>query len=201
MTTVLTSIRIEHARYKKLVERALDQVSDAELANDAAAGTNSIGIVCCHLAGYLTSRFTDFMTEDGEKPWRRRDEEFVHRRLARADLLAVWDRGWAVFHDAVGRLSDEDLARTVTIRGQTLPTHLALLRSLAHVSYHAGQVVHMARALRGDDWRCLSVPPVNQLIESADVPSREASSMNAHAPIPRMRRRSVRHRPLAPESC
>jgi hypothetical protein len=159
MNVIIASVRGEYLRYKALAEAAIGQVSDSELATPGPGGGNSILVICWHVAGNLRSRFTDFLTSDGEKPWRNREEEFRPRAVTRAELLAHWEAGWAALLDALGGLTDSDLARTVSIRGQPLRIHEALHRSLAHASYHVGQVVYAARGLRGEAWRFLSIPP------------------------------------------
>jgi hypothetical protein len=159
MNAVVASIHGEYVRYKALAEGALSQLTDGELASPGPGGGNSIAVICRHVSGNLLSRFTDFLTSDGEKPWRAREEEFRLRAVTRAELLAHWDRGWAVLLEVLAGLTDADLERTVTIRGQPLQVHEALHRSLAHMSYHVGQVVLQARALRGAAWSFLSIPP------------------------------------------
>ena len=156
--TVVASIEAEYRRYKSLGENAVNQLPDAQLA-DAAGSSNSIAIIVWHLAGNLTSRFTDFLTSDGEKLWRDRDSEFLARQVTRAELQAKWEDGWRVLFAALSALTDADLAKTVTIRGQPHTVAEALHRSLAHTSYHVGQIVFVAKALRGADWRYLSIPP------------------------------------------
>ncbi len=156
--TVVASIEGEYRRYKSLGENAVNQLPDAQLA-DAAGSSNSIAIIVWHLAGNLTSRFTDFLTSDGEKLWRDRDSEFLARQVTRAELQAKWEDGWRVLFAALSALTDADLAKTVTIRGQPHTVAEALHRSLAHTSYHVGQIVFVAKALRGADWRYLSIPP------------------------------------------
>jgi hypothetical protein len=112
-----------------------------------------------HLAGNLKSRFTDFLTTDGEKPWRNREEEFAPRTVSPDEALAKWADGWDVLFRALEGLDDADLGRTVTIRGVGLTVLDALLRSVTHASYHVGQIVFEARALRGPDWQWLTIPP------------------------------------------
>jgi len=158
MRALVTSIEGEYRRYKSLGENAVNQLPDAQLA-DAAGSSNSIAIIVWHLAGNLTSRFTDFLTSDGEKLWRDRDSEFLARQVTRAELQAKWEDGWRVLFAALSALTDADLAKTVTIRGQPHTVAEALHRSLAHTSYHVGQIVFVAKALRGADWRYLSIPP------------------------------------------
>ena len=111
------------------------------------------------MSGNLESRFTDFLTTDGEKPWRRREEEFDAREVTAAELLAKWQRGWNVLLETLARLTDQELDAAVTIRGQPLQVREALLRALGHVSYHVGQIVYAAKAARGSDWTSLSIPP------------------------------------------
>ena len=159
MSTVVESILAEYLRYKALAEAAIEQSSDAELSATGAHAANSIAVICWHLSGNLQSRFTDFLSSDGEKPWREREEEFRARTVSRSDLIAKWNDGWNVLLATLGTLSDADLQRTVTIRDQPLLVHEALHRSLAHLSYHVGQIVHIAKAFRGEKWKYLSIAP------------------------------------------
>jgi hypothetical protein len=156
---MIDGIRREFLRYKALAEGAIAQLPDDALTSTAADGSNSIAIICQHVSGNLRSRFTDFLTSDGEKPWRQRDEEFIPVMTTRADLLRRWENGWEVLLGTLATLSDADLAQTVTIRRQSLTVTEALLRALAHVSYHVGQVVFIAKAARGAAWVSLSIPP------------------------------------------
>ena len=158
MRALIASLEAEYHRYKTLGEKAVIQLPEAQLA-DAAGSSNSIATIVWHLAGNLTSRFTDFLTSDGEKPWRDRDSEFLARQVKRAELQAKWEDGWRVLFAALSALTDADLAKTVTIRGQPHTVAEALHRSLAHTSYHVGQIVFVAKALRGADWRYLTIPP------------------------------------------
>jgi uncharacterized damage-inducible protein DinB len=158
MNTLIKSIEAEYRRYKALAEAALAQVPEASLSQPAAGG-NSLAVICWHLSGNLKSRFTDFLTSDGEKPWRQREEEFADRVVSRADLLAKWNQGWEVLFATLDGLADGDLQKSVVIRGQSLAVHEALHRSLTHTSYHVGQIVYLARSIRGDEWQYLSIPP------------------------------------------
>lgn len=157
-TSIVSSIRNEFLRYRALAEGAIAQVADAELDRATSDTGNSIAVICQHVAGNLRSRFTDFLTTDGEKPWRNRDAEFEPRVLDRQGLLDVWAEGWQVLLGALDGLTDLDLERIVTIRRQPLSVIEALHRSLAHVSYHAGQIVYAARDFRGSEWTSLSIP-------------------------------------------
>lgn len=156
---ILESITGEYRRYKALADAAMAQLSEDELGRPDAGGGNAVAVIAWHLAGNLTSRFTGFLREDGEKPWRRREDEFAPRTPSRTELREPWERGWNVLFDTLAELTDAQLHDPVTIRGATLPVHAALHRSLAHASYHVGQIVYRARALRGLEWQFLSIPP------------------------------------------
>ena len=158
MTHLIESIRGEYVRYKKLAEDAMAQLDEASLAVSGPNDGNSIATICWHMSGNLASRFTDFLKSDGEKPWRRREEEFYARQVTRAELLAKWESGWGVLFGALGDLADSDLQTTVTIRGKQHSINDALHRALAHVSYHVGQIVYVAKALKGTAWSSLSIP-------------------------------------------
>ena len=156
---LLDSITAEYRRYRVMSEAALAQVPEALLSTPGPSNGNSLAIICWHVSGNLASRFTDFLDSDGEKPWRARDEEFAPRTVSHAELMAKWAGGWNVLDETLASLSDADLTRTVRIRGQELAVHEALFRSLAHVSYHAGQIVYVAHALCGERWSYLRIPP------------------------------------------
>ena len=158
MPTTIESIRGEYLRYKALAEAAIGQLTDSDLAASASDLDNSIATICWHLSGNLESRFTDFLTSDGEKPWRDREEEFAERNVTKAELLAKWQRGWDALLPALASLRDEDLQRTITIRREPLQVNEALERSLAHLSYHVGQIVYIAKSRRGAAWVSLSIP-------------------------------------------
>jgi hypothetical protein len=159
MTSIVESIRAEYLRYKALAEGAINQLPDNELSTEGPNGGNSIAVMAWHISGNLQSRFTDFLTSDGEKPWRKREEEFQPRSVTRSELLSKWNQGWDVLLGALANLSDEQLQHTVIIRGQSLLVHEALHRSLAHLSYHVGQIVYLAKSFRGSAWQYLSIPP------------------------------------------
>lgn len=152
-------IEAEFLRYQALGEKAIAQLDGAALSAQPTGAGNSIATICWHVSGNLQSRFTDFLTTDGEKPWRHRDEEFEARAVSRDELLDKWQQGWRVLLDTLATLDDAHLDRTITIRGQPLTVLEALLRALAHVSYHVGQIVYAGKTARGDDWTYLSIPP------------------------------------------
>jgi uncharacterized damage-inducible protein DinB len=157
--TVVSSIESEYRRYQRLGEESIRQLDAEALVRRPPRDGNSVAAIVWHIAGNLRSRFTDFLTTDGEKPWRDRESEFAAREVSAAEVRAKWEDGWGVLFRTLGTLSDADLARTVVIRGQSLSVLEALHRSMAHASYHVGQIVFLARSLRGDRWEWLSIPP------------------------------------------
>lgn len=158
MTGIITSFRGEYLRYKALAEAAIAQVDEAALCATDVAGSNSIAVICWHISGNLRSRFTDFLTTDGEKTWRHRDEEFEERSVTRVALLEKWNAGWSVLLQTLDTLADDQVHARVSIRGQAMTVHEALTRSLAHLSSHVGQIVYIAKAQRGPSFTSLSIP-------------------------------------------
>lgn len=146
------------AANKSMAERAIEQVSDAGLRAPLDDNTNSIAVIMKHVAGNLISRWTDFLTTDGEKPDRNRDDEFVDTFDTRAALLAYWERGWETQFEALKHLTSDDLEKTVYIRGDAHSVPLAIQRSLGHTCYHVGQIVQVARIQAGDNWNTLTIP-------------------------------------------
>lgn len=144
--------------YKKLAERAIEQVSDEEFFRAIDREANSIAIIVKHIAGNLRSRWTDFLTSDGEKPDRNRDTEFELTNDTRESLMLFWDGGWQTLFDAIEPLQPEDFSRTVTIRGQPHTIVEAINRQLTHYAYHIGQIVLLAKHFRSTEWKTLSVP-------------------------------------------
>ena len=144
--------------YKKLAERAMEQVTDEQLFVTLDEEANSIAILVKHMAGNMQSRWTDFLTTDGEKPNRDRDCEFVDPPSTRKALLDVWENGWTRLFHALEPLSDADLARTVTIRGEAHSVMQAVNRQMAHYAHHVGQIVLLAKHFAHDHWQSLSVP-------------------------------------------
>jgi uncharacterized damage-inducible protein DinB len=143
---------------KRLADRAVEQVADDTLHAALDANTNSIAVIMKHVAGNLKSRWTDFLTSDGEKPQRNRDDEFVDRFGSRAEVLETWERGWACLFAALRSLTSTDLERTVTIRGEPHSVPRALASSLGHTCYHIGQIVQLARFHAQGNWKTLTIP-------------------------------------------
>jgi uncharacterized damage-inducible protein DinB len=187
--TLIKSIEGESLRYKALAEAALAQVPEPQLSAPGPSNGNSLATICWHIAGNLQSRFTDFLTTDGEKPWRKREEEFAARTVSREMLLAKWATGWDVLLSTLATLTDADLQTTVTIRRQPLAVHEALHRSLAHISYHVGQIVYLAHAMCGSQWKYLSIPPGGSAAYNAqpalEKPSAHAKSVGGGTGLPR----------------
>ena len=144
--------------YQKLTERAMAQVGDDQLLTVLDPEMNSIAVLVKHMAGNMRSRFTDFLTSDGEKPDRNRDSEFVDPPQTREALMKLWEQGWDRLFSALEPLSEEDLKRTVMIRGEAHSVMQAINRQLAHYTYHCGQIVLLAKHLASDQWQSLTVP-------------------------------------------
>ena len=155
---MVAAIEGEYRRYKTLGEGTMTQLGDEDLLVRPTPESLSIAMIVWHVSGNLESRFTDFLTTDGEKPWRNRDSEFEERRPSRNELLAKWERGWGILLAALAPLSDADLPRTVTVRGVAASVGEALERSVAHTSYHVGQMTFLGKMLRRDQWKSLSIP-------------------------------------------
>ena len=146
-------------RQRGLAEKAVAQLSDEQLFATLDDESNSIAVVLQHMGGNLRSRWRDFLTTDGEKPDRHRDTEFeLAPGTTAADVRARWDEGWDVLAATLASLTPGDLLRTVTIRAEPHTVVQALERGLAHAAYHVGQIVQLARHLRGEDWQSLSIP-------------------------------------------
>lgn len=158
-TTYLTETIKRFHGLKDLADRAAAQVSEADRFATLHEDDNSIAIIMKHLAGNMRSRWTDFLTSDGEKPDRHRDTEFELYEEDDAEALAArWEAGWQVLFDALDPLTEDDLLRTITIRGEPHTVLAAIQRQLAHYAYHVGQIVMLARHFAGDGWESLTIP-------------------------------------------
>ena len=159
MRTVLTSIESEYRRYKRLGEESIRQLDAESLVRQPPGDGNSVAAIAWHISGNLRSRFTDFLTTDGEKPWRHRDSEFDDAPAPRAELMAAWERGWQCLFDALEPLTDADLSRVVTIRTEPHTVFQAINRQTAHYAYHVGQVLLIAKHVKGEGWDYLTIAP------------------------------------------
>lgn len=161
--------------YKKLAERAMDQVADEQLFEALDEDSNSIAIIVKHMTGNMRSRWTDFLTTDGEKPDRNRDSEFVDPPATRKALLEEWENGWSWVFQALEQLTDADLGRTVTIRGEAHSVMQAINRQIAHYPHHVGQIVLLAKHFVCGRWQSLSVPRDQSAEFNRKVAAGEAS--------------------------
>jgi uncharacterized damage-inducible protein DinB len=157
-TELIKHFAREFAQYRNIGDKAISQVSDEALNQILSPDNNSIAMIVRHISGNFVSRFTDFLTSDGEKPWRNRDSEFEDAKYDREAVQKMWAEGWDQVESELSKLSDEQLQNTVYIRGEAWTVHGALCRSVAHVSYHVGQIVFAARVLNDGTWRWLSIP-------------------------------------------
>jgi len=148
----------EYQRYRLLGEKSIDQASDGALNHVPVTDGNSIAMIVRHVCGNLTSRFTDFLTADGEKPTRDRDSEFTDGFWSRDEVQAAWACGFDIVERELGALTDADVTRTVIIRKTPLSVHDALCRSIAHTAMHTGQIVLLAKIEAGERWQTLSIP-------------------------------------------
>jgi len=180
MTLKFTSSHLEDSLslfryYKKLAEGAMQQVTDQQLFSVLDPEMNSIAVIVKHMTGNMRSRWTDFLSSDGEKPDRHRDSEFVEPPTTREALMKAWESAWRCLFSALEPLSDADLGRTVTIRGEAHSVTQAINRQLAHYAYHIGQIVFLAKHLQHAGWKSLSVPRGDSTRFNQRVAAGEAS--------------------------
>lgn len=155
---ILTDVIDEFQKIRKLADTAIEQLSDEQLHAKLDPEANSVAVIMRHMAGNMRSRWVDFLVSDGEKPDRRRDQEFEDRPQTRAELLVEWDRGWQSVFQALTPLTDADLQRTVVIRGEPHTVHKAAMRQVSHYAGHAYQILVLAKHLLGANWKTLSIP-------------------------------------------
>ena len=180
MTLQFTTSYIEDSiglfrHYKKLADGALAQVTDDQMHALLDEDANSIAIIVKHMAGNMKSRWTDFLTSDGEKSWRNRDDEFERPPATRQALLQLWEEAWDCLFAALQSLTDADLGRSVLIRGEAHSVMQAINRQIAHYSYHCGQIVLLAKHFQHAQWKSLSVPRGRSAEFNAKVQAGEAS--------------------------
>ncbi len=144
--------------YKDLGEKTFAQLEEKDFFFQASPESNSIAVIVQHLHGNMLSRFTNFLTEDGEKIWRKRDGEFENNAATKDEVIALWDEGWQCVFNSVKSLKPEDITKSVYIRSEALSVYDALLRQLAHYPYHVGQIVFIGKMLKDGNWQSLSIP-------------------------------------------
>lgn len=172
-TSYLPSIKKQFEYYKLLGDKTFVQLTEDQFFWLSNADDNSISIIVKHIAGNMKSRWTNFLTEDGEKEWRNRDDEFINSFLTKEEVIAYWESGWACLFNAINPLSEKDMETIVYIRNQGHTITEAINRQLCHYSYHVGQIVFLGKLLLGDNWKSLSVPKGTSKEYNADKFSKE----------------------------
>ncbi|UKM64254.1 DUF1572 domain-containing protein [Flavobacteriaceae bacterium GSB9] len=158
MKSYLSSIIKQLEYYKSLGDKTFSQLSFEDMQWQANEDSNSISIIVKHMAGNMLSRWTNFLTEDGEKSWRNRDDEFISSYLSKEELVASWESGWHCLFKALAPLNEKDLEQIIYIRNGGHTVLEAINRQLAHYAYHVGQIVFLGKLLKGNDWKSLSIP-------------------------------------------
>lgn len=154
----LTTVIRRFKNYKDLGEKTFEQLEDKDFHFRPDEESNSIAIIVQHIAGNQISRFTNFLTEDGEKEWRQRDEEFEFHDYSKKQIIDHWDKGWTSFFETLDSLKEDDLLKTVHIRKEPLTVIDAINRQLAHYAYHIGQLIFIGKIIKGNEWKSLSIP-------------------------------------------
>jgi Protein of unknown function (DUF1572) len=172
MREMISAIEGEYRRYRALGAGTIEQLNGGQLCTRVSAESLSVAMIVWHISGNLQSRFTDFLTADGEKEWRERDDEFAVRTVMHDEVVEKWDRGWVVLTATLAALDDTQLSRTIQIRGVDHTVAEALQRSLAHTAYHVGQITFLGKMLAGEGWTYLSIAPGGTASYNAD-PTRE----------------------------
>ena len=157
-TEFLNSIIKRLNYYKGLGDKTFEQLNESDFHYQPNEASNSIAVNIQHMAGNMLSRWTDLLTTDGEKEWRERDEEFEEQHLSKAALIALWEKGWDCMMNTLKGLVEDDLLKTIYIRGEGLSVLDAINRQLAHYPYHVGQIIYTAKIIRNEDWVSLSIP-------------------------------------------
>ena len=157
--------------YKQLGDQTFDQLNEQDFHWQPSSESNSIAVIIQHIVGNMLSRWTNFLTEDGEKEWRQRDDEFEIHNYSKQQLLDLWNEGWKCFIDALASLTADDLLKTIYIRKEPLTAIDAINRQLAHYPYHIGQIVYIGRLVKNENWKNLSIPKgrSQQYNQSAEV--------------------------------
>lgn len=161
MTLAYEYLKVTKERFKevkKLGDKTIDQLLEADIHWQLNEVSNSIAMIIKHLSGNMASRWTDFLTTDGEKSWRNRDGEFENDIVSKQEMEIVWDKGWTILFDTLNELESEDLLKVVTIRGEEHSVLEAIERQMAHYAYHVGQIVYIGKQVKDEDWETLSIP-------------------------------------------
>ncbi len=158
MIKYLDSAKRQFLMYKQLGEKAMSQIADDQLNWQANEDSNSVAAIVKHLWGNMMSRWTDFLTTDGEKPWRERDAEFDNKEMGRAEIMKLWDEGWQCLFNALDSITDADLERIIYIRNEGDTILSAINRQISHYCYHVGQIVYVSKLRSTDTWKSLSIP-------------------------------------------
>jgi hypothetical protein len=174
----LESVRKQFLYYKTLGEKAMDQLEPVQLFVSINEDTNSIATIVKHLSGNMLSRWTDFLTSDGEKEWRNREGEFVDTIKTKEELLTTWNKGWSCFFEALNGLQTEQLSKIIYIRNEGHTVIEAINRQLAHYPYHIGQIVFYAKMMKESEWTSLSIPKNKSNSYNSDKFSKEKSIRN-----------------------
>lgn len=159
--------------YKDLGDKTFEQLSESDFHYQPNAASNSIAIIIQHMHGNMMSRWTNFMTEDGEKEWRQRDEEFEMYNYDRRKLINLWEEGWKCFFDALGSLNKKDLRKKIHIRQEPLTVMDAINRQLAHYPYHIGQIVYIGRMIKIETWKNLSIPKGQSIVYNSSADTKD----------------------------
>lgn len=169
--------------YKELGDKTFSQLSERDFFWQYNQGSNSIAIIINHIAGNMLSRWTNFLTEDGEKEWRNRDSEFVNAFETKSEVLEFWEKGWACLFAALAQITDENINSTIYIRGEAHSVLDAVLRQLAHYPYHIGQIVYIAKMLKNNDWETLSIARNKSADFNKEMHSKFDSSQENASPV------------------
>ena len=156
-TFLLSSIK-QFDYYKSLGDKTFEQLSFEELQKEFSEDSNSISIIVKHLVGNMLSRWTNFLTEDGEKKWRNRDQEFIDSYTSKEELITSWEKGWNCLFKALSSITEKDLDKIIYIRNEAHTIYEAIVRQLAHYPYHVGQIVFIGKLIKGSGWKSLSIP-------------------------------------------
>lgn len=156
--SILLEIHKRFLQYKSLGDKTFEQLEESDFHFRPNASTNSIAIIIQHMHGNMISRFTDFLTTDGEKEWRNRDTEFQEQKLGKTAIIELWEEGWITLLNTLASLQTQDLEKKVLIRQESLSVTDALFRQLAHYAYHVGQIVHIGKTIKADQFQSLSIP-------------------------------------------